>query len=148
MSYAAEYAAIRSRFDSLWGLAQPKVPVAWPNETFTPPKGAWVRFAIIGGDSRVAGYGSPGANLYRYVGIVDIGVMTPVQFGVPLGSGYGDAIAGFFRGVSIPVGNGTIRFMSTDGQGPTVKSLGLVPDFNATWWKHSVSIPFRRDNFE
>lgn len=76
MSFAAERAAIETRFRDQWLTGSPaalRTPVGWDRHKFKPPTdSSSVRLTIVNGDSFNQSMGDPGNNLVRYVGVVMI----------------------------------------------------------------------------
>jgi hypothetical protein len=71
MGFKAAEAAVRAFFSAQWNSA---TPVAWPDVSFTPPNGTWVRFSMKNNIGHQASMGSPGSNLFRRRGIITIQV--------------------------------------------------------------------------
>ena len=88
MTYAAERAAIETRFRDAWSAT----PVAWPNVPFTPPATAWVRFRLLSG----AASNETLANGVAYPGIIDIGVFVPEGVGTGQAATLADDAAAIF----------------------------------------------------
>lgn len=133
MTYAAQHAAIRTRFSTLWATL---TPVAWPNMDFTPPdNGSWARFTIKDAMAWNASCGDPGNNLQRHVGSVII------ELYVLSGTGDGPALAlidtaiSIFNGYEIP----GLVFREV----PFCRQIGI----DNRWYHTNVIAPFERDSF-
>ena len=111
-----------------------KTPIAWPNVSFTPPSGPWVRFNVLDGEGAWRSIGSPGSNIAGYVGVVVIQIFVPLLSGESTARDYADAAAAIFQGQVIS----GIRFSPATVQ---ILNTSLADG----WHQINVSIPFRRD---
>jgi hypothetical protein len=71
MSYEAAVKAIVAHFNDEWNNL---TPVAYPDVAFTPPDETWVRLNVDHADGYQASMGSPGNNMFRREGLVNVQV--------------------------------------------------------------------------
>lgn len=128
MSFEAEQKAIEQRFAAQWAEF---TPVAYMNVPFTTPNNTpWVRLTVLTGDAHVASMGS--TKNYRNVGIIDIGIFTPIGSAALKERILADRAAVIFRGA---------QFEGISCKAPSFKTLGVLEG----WEQANVSIPFYRD---
>lgn len=114
MSYAAERAAIESRWASMWVTGSPATPRT-PTRYETvpgfdpPPTEPWVSLFILSGEARQASVGSPGDNFFRTASNITVQIFVPVldAQGVPISPAaarraddLADHAAAIFRGAT------------------------------------------------
>lgn len=143
MNSKSTFEALAGAFSTGWrtlksagppAVYEAKTPVAWPNVTFTPPSGPWVRFNVLDGEGAWRSIGSPGSNIAGYVGVVVIQVFVPLLSGESTARDYADSAAEIFQGQVI----GGIRFSPATAQ---ILNTSLAEG----WHQINVTIPFRRD---
>lgn len=135
MSYAAQHAAIRERFNDQWA---DRTPVAWPNVDFTPPNNAaWCRLSINDGDSEHRSMGGD-TNIHRHFGTVFVMCFAPVAGGDAASLSNADFACGIFRGWEHTSSGVYFR------RPPFVRSLGIDGE---KWYQVNVSARFERDTF-
>ncbi len=126
MSYETERAAIEGRLNTNWTTTK----IRFENGKFVPTPGvAWVRCDILQNDTNTLEFGQ--TSVKEYLGLIDIGIFTPLNAGSKLGIGYADSIKAIFDMVDI----GTIDC------GPT--TIFKVQDED-DWYHIVVSTPFTR----
>lgn len=145
MNSKSTFEALAGAFSTGWktlksagppAVYEAKTPIAWPNVSFTPPSGPWVRFNVIDGGSEWRSCGSPGSNRAVHAGLVVVQIFVPLLSGESSARGLADDAAAVFRGKVI-IG---IRFSPAQMQ--------VVPNSLAEGWHQiNVSIPFQRDEF-
>lgn len=145
MNSKSTFEALAGAFSTGWktlksagppAVYEAKTPIAWPNVSFTPPSGPWVRFNVLDGEGAWRSIGSPGSNLAGYVGVVMIQVFVPLLSGESTARDLADAAAAIFQGQVI----GGVRFSPATAQ---ILNTSLADG----WHQINVSIPFRRDVF-
>lgn len=111
----AVWLALRGRVEAL--ALSPALPVAWPNEAFTPPAGPYLKIEHV--PNRTLRIFIPSTSPHHYRGILQIGVMTKLNQGV----GYPTEIAGdiadhFPADLKLPAHGVMLRVTSHPSIGP------------------------------
>lgn len=138
MSYAAEFTAIKTRFETEWidplDPPAPRTPVAWENEHFKAPAEPepWVRVTVFGSTASRASVGGTSAR-YRHDGEVIVEVWFPANEGSAGARTLADAAAAVFRAWQA----GTLTFWT-----PRVVRVGR----EGAWYRLNVIAPFKRDS--
>lgn len=127
MTYAAEQAAIQTRFYNNYTATQ----VKYDNIEFTPTPGtAFAEFEIHDGEQHPISVAD--TILYRNPGIISINIHIPLNTSIQTGMAYADTAAAVFRGQ---------QFSGITCRGAGITRIG---EFDQ-WFIINVSIPFFRD---
>lgn len=134
MTYETERVSLTTEFKTAWAAGS-NLPVQYFNIDFTPPADGspYLVFAILRGQSAVAGMAGAGQNRYRHPGIVQIDVNIAQGKGSRIALELVDEAAAIFRGKVVD----GIRFSA-----PDVREM-LEPESSRI--RFIVSIPFYRD---
>lgn len=134
--FASERKAIGQTFKTEWVVGvDPRTPIAYPNKAFTPPDSAWVRLAIVNGETLRLSLGPNGE--HRWAGIVYVQVFVPQGSGDGEARSLADEAAKIFRDRALATDDGgSITFRS-----PSIQQIG--PD--GRWWQLNVICPYQRD---
>ena len=133
-SYTDEFNDLATAFDAQW---QNRVPVSWPNISFTPPSPAapWCRFNILNAVASRMTIGAPGANRSVFPGRVVIQIFAPRGQGELIARRYADEASEIFRSLTLP----DYRFFL-----PSVSNAtGSIAD---EFYQLNVDVPFQRDS--
>jgi len=134
MTFEAQHEALRTRFNTVWGAT---TPIAWPNIDFKPPNRApWVKFRILDKDANQASFGTPNNNFFRYVGVVQMIVFTPLGEGEKEALELVDLADTVYKNWSHSSG---VRFLNP----PRVQTVGEEAD---KWHQVNIIAPFSRDS--
>lgn len=139
--YAGAVAAIRARLEANWTTT----PIAFQNEPFEEPTDPnsgnplpWVFLEVLGNNSELRGTGTPGDNIWLYVGHILVHVFVPVNSGDALAQQYAVAIGEIFRA----------QGFYNDGQGSIVRTWAPRTDGggtdadNGNWWRVTMTVGF------
>lgn len=133
-NYEEEFNEIAGLFRHEWNQA---TPVAWPNVNYTPTTGTpWVRFTMLPAASIQASIGSPGSNCYRYPGIIDVQIFTPLNGGDIRASKLADKVVSIFHEAELD------NFRFSEGYVVNVNSA------DSGWHQKNVRVKFWRDSFK
>jgi hypothetical protein len=130
MDFEAAEAAVRAFFNTHWNSA---TPIAWPDLSFTPPNGSWVRFNMKNTAAPQASIGAPGSNLFRRYGIVTIQVFQKEGQGSKDARAKSDKAADIFLTQTLSgfiFRNVNAREIGTDGAG---------------WYQWNVTVEYQYD---
>lgn len=135
MAWSEAVAAIRARVATEWTAC----PVAWPNEAFIPPEplAPWLYIECVMVDARIAGIGSPGANLFRDAGLIRAFIHVPSMTGEAEAQTLAAAFVDLFR---------TAAFDGVQCWAPRIFD-GMPGDDAGNWWQVPVTVPFSHDYF-
>lgn len=143
-TYKQEFDDLAALFTAEWGDT---TPIVWSNVSFMPGfNEPWVRFNVVTGEAQQASIGSPGANYFRYTGVIDVQVFTPTGAGDSAALELADKIIGIFYNAEMSgyrFSPGYIAGGST-GFGVIVQNSSS----SSGWRQHNVRIPYRRDSFK
>jgi hypothetical protein len=133
MSYSSAHSSIRTRFADEWAIAQPTIPVAYPNVAFTPPVAApWVQISIADAESKQVSLGAA-ENFHRHNGVLTVEVFVPVATGDTVALTLADDAANIFR---------SWQSVGLQFRTPSIRTLGS----DGTWYQVDVLIEFWRDS--
>jgi len=138
MSYEAELKTLVSVFRTGWSTTPyANVTVAYPSLPFAKPgpHDDWLRFSVLHGEENAVSMGTPGANVYRHIGVVSIDVFVAKGKGIAAALRYADAALGIFRTYNA----GGIRCIRT-----AVRNHGT--DLDPGWYAVTASAWFARDS--
>jgi hypothetical protein len=141
MSWVGAVAAIQQRFRDNWALT-PLASVAFENEPFTVPEQEWVYFEVMGDRGRIAGYGSPGANLVRREGMVMIHVFVPQNSGGARAMQLAEAASLIF---GLKAFSGIQFWAPFPPSPPSGDSEMGNRAVDGSWWRSYTAIPFQYD---
>ena len=135
MSFAAERAAIETRFAQQWmDGGAPRTPIGWDGQPFDPPEsGPSVRLTIVNGQGLNKSMGTPGTNIVRHSGVVMIQIFSPSAGTAPIRE-----LLDHLEPIFTNWRSGQILFRSM-----SVSSLEVDPPFRMM----TASFPFQRDAF-
>lgn len=130
MSYEAERADIENRFATLWGAT---TPVAYSNVAFKPPADAeWARLTILDNTTDEIGIGQPGAQLYRFQGLIVVSLFAPLNKGEKRARQLADQVFQIFKAAD---------FGSVTSWAPYVTVVGESDGY----FQVNVTTNFKRD---
>lgn len=133
MSWRAELLTLSARFGQQWALAEPTVPIRWPDDPAPAPRAApWLRFAVVPVGAGAIGLAADGRRLHRHAGLVTIDIFAPPREGRARILALADAAAAILRDWSSP----GLRCASP--------RLALADDPEG-WGRVTLTIPFDRD---
>jgi len=133
-----ERSAVGTILTTEWVDAAGKLvaPISWPNRTFTPPNGPWVKVIILGGDSFRISIGGD-TNVTRHTGILMLQIFDKVGNGDLTVRTMADSLSALFRDrVTAGGTNEFIRFRS-----PYTPHDGV----DGAWFQMSCAVPYARD---
>lgn len=129
MSYAAERAAIETRFSTLWA-GTPIGDVVFDNLPYTPVQGTpYVRLSIKPGTSERI---TIGTREHRVVGLILVQIFVPTGSGTNAARVLADEAAEIFRDQ---------EFDGVLCRSPSIQNVGQSGD----WAQFNVSVPYKRD---
>lgn len=147
MAWTDAVAAIQQRFRDNWTLT-PLASVAFENEAFNTPEDQngngleWVYLEIQGVNSKIAGYGEPGANLVRRSGLVMCHCFVPQNSGGARAVQLAEAASLIFALKSFS----GIQFWDPFPPSPPSGSTELGNRaVNGNWWRAYSSVDFQYD---
>lgn len=137
MGYVDEGNALRSHFKTAWAAASETAPVKYDNDKgfAVPVEAPWVEFHVQNGDAGQIGFGDPGNDLVRYVGVVFVTIRVPMESGDGEARRLADVAAGILR-------SKTISNIKT--RRPAAQEI--APE--TPWHRWQVTAPFWRDEHE
>jgi hypothetical protein len=136
--------ALRDRFNTTVVVPYLNTtPVVYDNaprpvpDTVPPSVTSWVRFSVLTGDVTQATVGGTGQRIFRTIGMAQVDLFYGLDEGEEFMLLAADLCIAQFRGISI---------------GPPSITFTPAPSLSAgtrdgPWWKRSVTIPFRADEF-
>jgi len=132
MGHAADSQTIRNRFNTMWPVEQPSVPLSFADVDYNPVKGqAWVRLSVVPGEQRQVGLGR--IRRFRRIGIVSVQIFTPAGSGDGLAKELADSVATIFMGRTV---NGVIF------RGTGLDRVGV----DGAWAVWLASTPYQADD--
>lgn len=135
--YAGAVAAIRQRLADNWTTT----PIAFQNETpptdpfppidpVTGNPAPWVMCEVIGTTSEIHAFGAPGNKVWRYLGLIHVHILVPVNYGADVAQGYAVTVGEIFRGAKF-YDNGDGDYVRT--WSPMTDGGGSDADIANTW---------------
>lgn len=134
MSYAADAATIRQRFESQWPGAgfSPVIAHTFGDVSYTPPNlTAWVRLSVLSGEQRQVEMGRK--RRFRRTGLVVVDIFVPAGDGDGQAKELGDAVVDIFQGRTV---NGVVL------RGTSVERVGV----EGGWLQYSASTLYQADS--
>jgi hypothetical protein len=138
VSFEAERAQIVTHFNTQW-LASPfaSTPIIWENTNIKPPAGTYLMHRITDADGRQAEIAGDGPVLTRYVGIVQLDIMTAPGDGSAEARKMADTVSNIYRRKHlIDSAGGSITFRI-----PAFRAMGLTSER----YRFVVTCPYIRD---
>lgn len=129
--YKEEFNILCQAFHAGW---DDETPIAWENVPYSPQSGIpWVRFSVRPGKSSQVTIGSPGRNMFRYPGIVDVQIFTPKHSGISQATRLSDKVIKIFHELVLD------GFIFSEGY------LIVVPaSTDDAWCQVNVIVEYRR----
>ena len=133
MASAEVYSAIKAHLAASWATT----PIAYENENFNKPDGAWIMLEVAGTlyvqQTIGAGYGQE--NRWDEEGILYLHVLVPTGTGSVNARTYAKSLANLFRGTTLLRDN--LEFMDAS------IGMGDLADEEGNYWRITVSVDWR-----
>lgn len=138
MSLEAERAALETRFQALWAAsAFATVPVHYDNISTKQPETTYLMHQIISGDGMQKEIAGEGPVLHRYVGLVQVDVLSPIGAGSASARRIADVVCEIYRRKQLTdAAGGKITFRT-----PSTRQVGVISER----YRMIVSCPYYRD---
>lgn len=138
MSFEAERVKIESHFQTLWAAsAYATTPVIYDNVSIKRPSTDFLMHQIISGDGTQKEVAGAGPVLHRYVGIVQVDILSKAGSGSATMKKMVDVVSDIYRRRQLVDAVGAVITFRT----PSVRNLGVISER----YRLIVSCPYYRD---
>lgn len=124
---------LRVQFDGDWVAANPTIPISHEDVSFTPVVGdPWIRFQIVFGQTSQISTGRATTRRIRILGLIIIGIFTPMGDGSGLNNELGESAANLLE---------LKNFSQIQMRVPRLDTIGERPP----WYQQNVVTAFFTD---